>query len=214
MLGTYEKVEFEAVSQKARKFRSILNRWLASPFLKGVSVNRGPYSITQKFRKHPVYRLWYGWFDRLYKHGREGIGLDYPISLKDTYQLYEIWCFMKVVKVLKEAGLVKDTTNLYLMTNDGIFLNLAENQESEIRLEGGVSLFYQLSYQYNSRNFHTYTQRMIPDIVLESERGIIVFDPKYRVPGNLGIALGEMHKYRDGILTGIQGQRLYLRCIS
>jgi hypothetical protein len=44
---------------------------------------------------------------------------------------------------------------------------------------------------------------LIPDIV----KGIIVFDPKYRVPGNLGTALGEMHKYRDGILCRETGER-------
>lgn len=42
---------------------------------------------------------------------------------------------------------------------------------------------------------------MEPDITLESNEGILVFDPKYRVPTNLSTALGEMHKYRDGILV-------------
>ena len=41
---------------------------------------------------------------------------------------------------------------------------------------------------------------MIPDIVLESKEEIMVFDPKYRVESNLSNALGEMHKYRDGII--------------
>ncbi|MEH7096504.1 hypothetical protein [Neobacillus vireti] len=59
------------------------------------------------------------------------------------------------------------------------------------------------------------TQRMIPDIVQEGENGLIVFDPKYRVPDNLGPALGEMHKYRDGILKRNNGEReLFKRSIS
>lgn len=37
--------------------------------------------------------------------------------------------------------------------------------------------------------------------------GIIVFDPKYRVPDNLGTALGEMHKYRDGIIHRLAKKR-------
>jgi hypothetical protein len=31
--------------------------------------------------------------------------------------------------------------------------------------------------------------------------------PKYRVPGNLGTALGEMHKYRDGIVHRDTGRK-------
>ncbi|WP_284035575.1 DUF2357 domain-containing protein [Neobacillus sp. 114] len=207
LLRKYEVVEHEEVTGKALRYKGIVKRWLNSAFMNEVTANKGPYTITQKFRKHPVYRLWYQWFDQLYKHNREGIGFDYPISLKDTFQLYEMWCFMKVVRILREADRVRDTGGLYRMTKDGIFLNLAENKESKIQLRGGVSLYYQRAYQFNSPTFHTFTQKMIPDIVLEGENGLIVFDPKYRVPDNLGTALGEMHKYRDGILMRDTGER-------
>ncbi|ETI69436.1 DUF2357 domain-containing protein [Neobacillus vireti] len=200
LLRKYEAVEYEAMARKARKYKAVVQRWLNNPFIKEIIANTGPYTITQKFRKHPVYRLWYQWFDRLNKHNREGIGFDYPISLKDTFQLYEMWCFMKIVKILRETDFVLDMSGLFRTTREGIFLNLAENNESRIKLKGAISLYYQRSYQYNSKTFHTYTQKMIPDIVLEGNGGIIVFDPKYRVPNNLGTALGEMHKYRDGIL--------------
>ncbi|MFC4799402.1 DUF2357 domain-containing protein [Neobacillus sp. GCM10023253] len=207
LLRKYEMVEHEEIAGKALKYKGIVQRWLNSSFMNEVTANKGPYTITQKFRKHPVYRLWYQWFDQLYKHNREGIGFDYPISLKDTFQLYEMWCFMKVVRILREGDFVRDTGGLYQMTKDGIFLNLAENKESKIQLQGGVSLYYQRAYQFNSPTFHTFTQKMIPDIVLEGENGMIVFDPKYRVPDNLGTALGEMHKYRDGILKRDSGER-------
>lgn len=107
---------------------------------------------------------------------------------------------MKIVKILRESGQVLNTSNLFQAKKDGIFLQLAENKESQIRLLGGLSLYYQRTYQFNTKSFHTYTQRMIPDIVIEGEKGIIIFDPKYRIPDNLGKALGEMHKYRDGII--------------
>lgn len=41
---------------------------------------------------------------------------------------------------------------------------------------------------------------MISDIILEFNGELLVLDPKYRVDANLGVALAEMHKYRDGIL--------------
>jgi hypothetical protein len=200
LLRSYMEVERTGVAKAAMKYHSITRRWLNAPFIQEVSMHQGPYTITQKFRKHPVYRQWYQWFEQLYRHDREGIGFDYPIAMKDTFELYEMWCFMKIVGMLRELDLAEDTRDLYRTTDSGLFLDLSLNKESRIGLRGGMSLYFQRNYQYNSGKFHTFTQRMIPDIVLEYEEGIIIFDPKYRVPGNLGTALGEMHKYRDGIL--------------
>ncbi|WP_147532295.1 DUF2357 domain-containing protein [Bacillus marasmi] len=142
LLRRYETLEHEDIARKSGKYKAIVQRWLNSPFIKEITENSGPYTITQKFRKHPVYRLWYIWFDRLYKHNREGIGFDYSISLKDTFQLYEMWCYMKIVKILRESGFVRDTGGLFKITKDGIFLNLAENKQSEIKLHGNLSLYF------------------------------------------------------------------------
>ncbi|WP_168413134.1 DUF2357 domain-containing protein [Bacillus salacetis] len=204
---TFTKVERDDVSEKAKKYYAITLRWLNTPFMREVSMHQGSYSITQKFRKHPVYRQWYQWFDELFKHDRERIGLEYPIALKDTFELYEMWCFMMIIKMLRELELLNDSEGLFKTTSNGLFLDLAQSKESRIKLHGGKSLYFQRNYQYNSKKFHTYTQRMIPDIVLEEDKEILVFDPKYRVPGNLGTALGEMHKYRDGILHRETGGR-------
>ncbi|GAF66072.1 hypothetical protein BTS2_2972 [Bacillus sp. TS-2] len=207
LLRKYETLEQEDIRRKAQKYRMIVQRWLNTPFLTEITENKGSYMITQKFRKHPVYRIWYQWFDSLNKHKQMGIGFQYPISLKDTFQLYEMWSYMKIVNIVREAGYIQNTKELFKTTNDGIFLNLAENRESRIQLEGGISLYFQRSYQYNTKTFHTYTQKMIPDIVIEGETELIIFDPKYRVPNNLGTALGEMHKYRDGIIHRTTGKR-------
>jgi predicted component of viral defense system (DUF524 family) len=48
---------------------------------------------------------------------------------------------------------------------------------------------------------------MKPDIVLEVADKLYIFDPKYRLEHNLPMALGEMHKYRDGILRESDGSR-------
>lgn len=205
LLKNYESVE--TVSAKAKRYKSILQQWLNSPFSREIKENAGAYNITQTFRKHPVYRLWYEWFDKLYKHRREGIGYSYPIALKDTFFLYEMWCYMQIIKILRESNLVTDTRNLFKTTREGLFLNLAENNQSSVELKAGMTLYFQRSYQYNTKTYHTFTQRMIPDIVLEGKEQIIVFDPKYRVAGNLGTALGEMHKYRDGIIHRESGQK-------
>lgn len=44
--------------------------------------------------------------------------------------------------------------------------------------------------------------------MLEIEGELHVFDPKYRLDHNLPMALGEMHKYRDGIVRKVDGSRV------
>jgi predicted component of viral defense system (DUF524 family) len=104
------------------------------------------------------------------------------------------------VKCFREKGLLQDSAGIYKSTANGVFLNLSEHNESKVKLNNGMKLYYQRVYQYNSPHFYTFTQMMKPDIVIENGDKLYVLDPKYRVPNNLGTALGEMHKYRDGIL--------------
>ncbi|WP_249872438.1 DUF2357 domain-containing protein [Oceanobacillus saliphilus] len=207
LLRKYETTDIEAIARKAKQYRSIVSGWVNGAFLKDITENKGAFQITQRFRKNPTYRGWYQWFEKLYNHKFEGIGFSYPIPLKDTFQLYEIWCYMMIIKVIREKGYIQDTKGIFRTTNHGVFLDLAENKESRITLTNSKKLYYQRNYQYNTKDFYTYTQRMIPDIVLEGEDSMIIFDPKYRVKENLGTALGEMHKYKDGILHRETGKK-------
>ena len=188
------------IPQKAEYFKERISYFIKHSFLKNVSEHKGTIAISQVFRKHPIYRQWYNWFTSLYNHQNYNIGFETQLSLLDTFQLYEYWCFMNTVKVFRKKGLLEDTSQLFNVTNEGISLLLAENHESKVRLKGEMSLYYQRVYQYNTRPLYSYTQRMIPDIVLQKGDKLFIFDPKYRVPNNLQMALGEMHKYRDGIL--------------
>ena len=185
---------------KAANYMDRVNYWLNLTFFKQLSSYHGIIRVSQVFRKDPFYRQWYGWFDKLYKHGNEKIGFDTMYPLKDTFQLYEIWCYMQLVKCFRERGLLQNSGGMYKTTPKGVFLNLSEHNESVVKLSNGMMLYYQRSYQFNSKRFYTFTQLMKPDIVIEIGNELYIFDPKYRVPNNLSTALGEMHKYRDGIL--------------
>ncbi|KRE50647.1 DUF2357 domain-containing protein [Paenibacillus sp. Soil724D2] len=200
LLVTYMHCSLIDVSKKAAKYGDLVRYWLRQGIFQEITSYQGPIQVSTIFRKHPVYRLCYRWFDHLYQHGNERIGFEYPFPLKDTFALYEIWCYMQVLRLLREKGLIKNSANLYKSTLDRFFLSLAKHKESHVSLVNGHHLYYQRVFQYNSDRFYSFTQRMEPDITLESHEGILVFDPKYRVPTNLSTALGEMHKYRDGIL--------------
>jgi predicted component of viral defense system (DUF524 family) len=108
---------------------------------------------------------------------------------------------MQIIRTLREIGQLNDTAELFTKKDGYYFLRLAENKESVIKLNNGGKLIYQKIIQFNTNPYYSYTQRMIPDIVIDYQDKLYVLDPKYRIPANLPMALGEMHKYRDGILA-------------
>ncbi|WML26796.1 DUF2357 domain-containing protein [Neobacillus sp. OS1-33] len=201
LLKTYRTVHDLEIQRKADQFLDWISLWKRSKFLQQIKSHSGPVKITQVFRKHPVYRLWYQWFYSLYQYKTITFDLQQRLSLKDTYLLYEMWCFMQIIRTLREIGLLEDTVELFTKKDEYYFLRLAENKESLVRLKNGAKLIYQKMIQINTYPYYSYTQRMIPDIVIEYQEHLYVMDPKYRIPANLPMALGEMHKYRDGIVA-------------
>ena len=206
-LRAYENITTGRISEKAKIYGDMINHWLNRSYLKKVDPVQGSLRITQGMKKHPLYSLWYEWFEKLHSFKDLELGLSKPIPISETYLVYEIWCYMKLVKWFRERGLVKNSDGLYRVEQKQLFLELAKGSRSEVRLIDGRRLIYQRSYPtFGEKNFRSYTHMMIPDIVLESKEEIIVFDPKYRVEHNLSNALGEMHKYRDGIIDS-EGKR-------
>lgn len=207
LLKLYGKASPVEYAIRVEAYADKVGYWLRDPFFKQVTPYQGLRRISQVFRKHPVYRQCYQWFDRLYKHGKERIGMSYNYPLRETFALYEIWCYMQLVKLFREKGLLKDSSGLFRTRREGVFLHFAEHNESVVQLKNGMRLSYQRVFQNNSPHFYTVTQRMVPDIVIDAEDRLYILDPKYRVANNLGTALGEMHKYKDGILLRRNDER-------
>ncbi|WP_127532968.1 DUF2357 domain-containing protein [Paenibacillus kobensis] len=208
LLRQYRSVPIESIRSKAGFYYDRINYWLRAAFLRGMKPHDGPVIVSQAFRKHPVYRNWYSWFHQLYQFNEYAIGMKNSIPLKDTYHLYEIWVFMKLVRMVREHGVVLDTSDLFTLEQDGLVLKLSEKKESRIRLAGGATLAYQRTFTKATQDYVTYTHGMIPDIVLEAGGKLYIFDPKYRLDHNLPMALGEMHKYRDGIISKADGGKV------
>lgn len=180
---------------------------LNNSFLNEIKTHFGTVRVTQIFRKSPSYRLWYQWFNKLFEFANYKIGFSYNMPLANTYQIYEIWCFMMIIKYLREENLVIDTNNIFKVKKEGLFLSLGENKLSKVKLANNANITYQRVFQWDTTPYKSYTKRMIPDIVLETDNELIVFDPKYRVENNLNNALSEMHKYRDGVIQKETGKK-------
>ncbi|MBO1511127.1 DUF2357 domain-containing protein [Metabacillus bambusae] len=201
LLKTYTLINDVDIQKKATQYLDWISLWKKAEFLQGLRPLSGPVKITQVFRKHPVYRLWYQWFLSLHQFKNITFDIEQKLGLKDTYLLYEMWCFIQIIRTLRELGQLNDTAELFTKRDGYYFLRLAENKESVIKLNNGGKLIYQKIIQFNTNPYYSYTQRMIPDIVIDYHGQLFVMDPKYRIPANIPMALGEMHKYRDGILA-------------
>lgn len=208
LLREYQTVSMDAIRSKAGQYLDRIQYWLRSSFLRQIQPHVGPVAVSQVFRKHPIYRNWFSWFHQLYQFSDYSIGFKSSIPLKDTYHLYEIWVFMQMVKMLREQDVLDDASDLFSLEQDGLVLNLSEKKESRIKLVGGATFAYQRWFTSATQEFVTYTHGMKPDIVLETEEKLYIFDPKYRLDHNLPMALGEMHKYRDGIVRKLDGRRV------
>lgn len=216
-----------AVLRDADSMLGTVRQLISGSFLSSVSEYRSTQSMSLVFGMAPGYRELYKYYLMLHR-GLSVNGDVFRISMKDTAQLYEYWCFIKLVSILKNTTYrTNDGKNekkyklvspdIIKVDNSGITVTLVKGKKSEIRFLN-VSTGEQISLTYNPGEQSTQTVNQKPDNVLTLEKigsevpYKYVFDAKYRIesqPGdfypdkNPGPKLDDintMHRYRDSIV--------------
>lgn len=161
------------------------------------------------FRNDPAYRA----FFRLWQDMNRGIAavfgdfLDMPLAR--TWELYELWCFLRLVRagvaVFGGAGVsVKD---LFIHDAAG-GLTIAAGAVA-VEVGNGWKLCFQKRYRefwVEADGRGTFSREMTPDIVAASDATtsqpgrLIVLDAKYRIEDGLNDALSSIHTYRDALV--------------
>lgn len=193
-----------------------LNRLLNGSFLKNVDTYRATQSMSLVFGMARGYRELYKYYLILQK----GLGFHgdvFRISMKDTAQLYEYWCFIKLANILKKRFELS-SPDIVKADNTGITVTLVKGKKSEVRFfNPRTGEHMVLSYNPGEQQTQTINQK--PDNVLTLEkRGSdvpykYVFDAKYKIetnlpndfypdtkPGPKVEDINTMHRYRDAIL--------------
>lgn len=181
--------------------------WLKSPLFQFVGEYRDTQRGSHVLLKHPVYsRIHQIWsrFRRIPDAFDDNL-IEMPLEM--TWQLYEYWCYMMVVRCVDELGLIEDASGLFrVQENPGkVALALVQGEESRVRLKGGHLLYFHRRYKVVDQGIGTRTVEMEPDIALEFFRDgelqrIIVLDPKYRAsPRSISDAITALHAYSHGI---------------
>lgn len=166
--------------------------------------------LSSVFRNDPAYRRFY----RLWQDMNLGIAAVFGdflnMPLARTFELYELWCFLRLVRAGAEefgpAGL--DVRDLFLTDAAG-GVTLAAGAVS-VPVGGGWKLCFQKQYREfwsEPERRGSYSRTMTPDIVAgrdpptaDTAGRLIVLDAKYRIDDGLNDALSSIHTYRDALV--------------
>ncbi len=175
--------------------------------------------LSTLFRNDPTYRRFY----RLWQDMNLGIAavfgdfLDMPLAR--TFELYELWCFLRLVRAGVEefgpAGVMVD--DLFISDAAG-GLTVAAGAVT-VPVGGGWKLCFQKKYRefwIEPDRRGSFSRIMEPDVVAMREPGeapeggggaarLIILDAKYRINEGLNDALSSIHTYRDALVREVQG---------
>lgn len=183
----------------------------AAPFAEAAD---GParLELTALFRNDPAYRRFY----RLWQDMNRGIASVFGdflnLPLARTFELYELWCFLRLVRAGAEAfgpdGL--EVADLFLSDTRGA-VTVAAGAVT-VPVGGGWKLCFQKQYRefwVEADGQGSYSRTMTPDIVAAFDDAgpgrLIVLDAKYRIDQGLNDALSSIHTYRDALVQEVSG---------
>lgn len=201
---------FESIRPRLKAMERKVESVMRSPFLGQVADARLARPDSMVLHKHPQYSR----FDklcRLLNGGLSFAGDIVPIGMKETSLLYEYWCFLKIVSLLRARfDLAEQTVVAFKRLK--MTVALQKGKQSAMRFvhkPTGANMF--LVYNRLFNKLPTIAQQ--PDNVIQfatAER-FYIFDAKYRIqfdkayvkqyggPGPTTDDVNTMHRYRDAI---------------
>ncbi len=200
----------------AKRMEQELQRVLSASFLSEVSEYSASQSMSLVFGMAPGYRELYKYYLML-QNGISVGGDIFRMSVRETAQLYEYWCFIKLYTILKEHYELK-SPDIIKVNRKGVTVDIVKGRTSRITFLN-TQTGEQFYLTYNPAESKTQTVNQKPDNVLELEKKgskaayKYVFDAKYRIesnpdgssypdtkPGPELDDINTMHRYRDSIV--------------
>lgn len=206
----------DAVLNSVDSMTAALNKLINTTFLREVDDYRATQSMSLVFEMAPGYRELYKYY-LMMQRGLSVHGDVFRMSHKDTAQLYEYWCFIKLVTLMKRNYRLA-SSDVIKVDNTGVTISLVKGKKSEVKfINPRTGELITLSYNPGEQNTQTVNQK--PDNVLTLEKKgsnvpyKYVFDAKYRIennpsdpfypdtkPGPKVSDINTMHRYRDSIV--------------
>lgn len=202
---------YRAWASRTRRLAAQLQSLHQQPLFQEVADRAEPVTLTSVYRNVPAYAR----FLRLHREislGLADISGDFlNLPLSETFRLYELWCYLQLLRAAERRGLVDPQAlrPLFAATPGRGEVTLRTGAVG-IPLSSGETLSFQRTYREywmaepllngTRRQQGTYSREMRPDVALEGPRHTVILDAKYRVGRNLNEALASVHMYRDAIV--------------
>ena len=210
--GEQQRLAASWIARCNRLARRVSAIAAASPFAEAAEAP-ARLTLSALFRNDPNYRRFY----RLWQDMNLGIAAIFGdflnLPLARTFELYELWCFLRLVRAAVDTfGPAGVSIGDLFITDAAGGVTLAAGAVT-VTVGSGWKLCFQRQY----REFWTAPDRegsfsriMAPDIVAarppasagESGR-VIVLDAKYRIGDGLSDALSSIHTYRDALVREV-----------
>lgn len=157
----------ENILAGAARMSRELQRLLSTTFLAEVSERNAAKSMSLVFGMAPGYRELYKYYLML-QNGISVGGDVFHMSVRDTAQLYEYWCFIKLYDILRGRYTLK-SPDIIKVDRKGVTVDLVKGRPSRmtfLNTKTGERIYL----AYNPSETETQTVSQKPDNVLELEK--------------------------------------------
>jgi predicted component of viral defense system (DUF524 family) len=205
-----EQMFFRAFRPVALDMLRLIERLLQNSFLSRIQASPAPASGTQVLQKHPTYSA-FTRRARLLNGGLSVTGGVLQIGLKNIAELYEYWCFLKLISVLGEQFQLEQL-DFVQTRSTSVVVVLKKGLESKVRFRGKDGREIAVLYNRAFTNLPTLSQKPDNIIELTDGRTLHILDAKYKIasdveylrqfshPGPTSDDINTMHRYRDAIV--------------
>ena len=201
---------FQYFQPIAREMLRDVQRLLQNTFLSGIRSEPLFGGSSQVLQKHRTYSA----FIRTARLLSGGLSLTsgvLTIGLKHIAELYEYWCFLKLVSLL-HLRFELTQTSFVKLRNTRVVIVLQKGQSAAVTFSSSTGKRIQVVYNRRFSDLPTLAQKPDNVIQLTTARSLHILDAKYRIaadqkylklfgaPGPVPDDVNTMHRYRDAIV--------------
>lgn len=201
---------------RTRKIARQLSGAAADGFMSEVGEGPALLHMSSLFRSDPTYQRFYRlWQDM--NLGLAGLFGDFlQMPLARTFDLYELWCFLRLLRAAVEEYGAEGVELTDLFRSEANGSATIATGAITVPIGGDRVLCFQRQYReywVEESGQGTFSRTMVPDVVLagrnlgSAEPRVIVLDAKYRISHGLNDALNSIHTYRDALVQEVGSGR-------
>jgi hypothetical protein len=196
-------------AKRTRRIARLLNEAADSGFMREVTDSPPTLQMSSLFRNDPVYHRFY----RLWQDMNLGLAAIFgdflQMPLARTYELYELWCFLRLLRAAIEEYGSSSTDLANLFINEAAGGVTISAGSVIVSISSDKVLCFQRQYReywVEPNGKGSFSRVMVPDVVLAGtgfgtpDKQVIVLDAKYRINDGLNDALSSIHMYRDALV--------------